>query len=427
MVELQILSRVITEGNYAFLENNYITEDYFKGGQYEEEFNFIINHYKKYGNVPDEGTFTAKFPDIELLSVKESDKYLVSALREEHLFSKLAPVVNKVSKIAKTDANAASEYLMQAIKDLTPNYELGGVNIIADANIRFNNYKNKLDNQDDWYFSSGFAELDAVMHGINRREELLVIFARTNQGKSWILEKMITYIWKQGFNVGYLSPEMSADSIGYRFDTLYKGFSNKDLVWGTTNVDVDEYKGYINDLKKHPNKFIVATPNDFDRQVTVSKLRNWVKQYNLEALAIDGITYLSDERGKRNDSKTISLTNISEDLKLLGMELGIPILLVMQANRTGVVDKDSDDTPELESMRDTDGVAFNATKILSIRQKDDGLLIKLPKNRDGKNGATFKYLWNINVGEFVYTESAESSTAEARRERRNKNIGKDVF
>ena len=431
MVELQIISKILATGDYSIIESNLLTDEYFAGTGWEEEFKFIGDHYKEYGNVPDEATFVAKFKHVKgkLVEVTESDKYLVDTLREEYQFRKLVPIVNEVVKLADQDANAACEYMANAIKTLQPNYSLSGIDLIADGIQRLAHYKERVEKQGDWYFSTGFHELDNVIHGINRREELLVIYARTNQGKSWILEKIITHIWKQGFNVGYLSPEMGPDSIGYRFDTLYKGFSNKDLMWGTKDLNVEEYEAYINELKSHPNKFIVATPQDFDNRVTISKLRKWVKQYNLEAIAIDGITYLSDERGRRNDNKTTSLTNISEDLKLLGMELGIPILVVMQANRAGVVDKDSDNTPELESMRDSDGPAFNATKALSIRQKDDGLLINVSKNREGKVGVTLRYLWNINTGEFIYTEGEDQYTPEERVERRErkKASGKDVF
>lgn len=428
MVELQIISKVIESGDYSFIENNLLTADYFP--KYADEFEFITNHYKKYGNVPDKATFLFHFPEIELVSlVGENDKYLLDTIREQYLYSKAVPVIQHSAELLKTDANAASEFLLQAVKELTPNYSLGGTDIIANADDRLNHLKDRMENQDDWYFSSGFPELDRVIHGIKRGEELIVIFARTNQGKSWVLEKMITHIWKQGYNVGYISPEMSRDSIGYRFDTLYKGFSNSALSWGSKDVNIEEYENYIKELKKQTAKFVVATPaEDFNNYVTVSKLRNFVKQHNIEALAIDGIKYLSDERGRRNDNLTTSLTNISEDLMSLSVELKIPILVVVQANRGGVVDKDSEGTPELESIRDSDGISHNASKVIALRQKDDALDMGLPKNREGKVGVHFKYLWNINVGEFTsVTVDDDAPVAPPERRERKQKSGKDIF
>lgn len=427
MVELQLLSKILSTGNYSILEDNYITSEYFAGTGFEAEFQYIADHHNQYGNVPDKATFLAKFPDIELVDVTESDKYLVDTIREEYLFKKCKPILEKAAELSVKDANAGVEYLMQSMKDLQPNYQLNGVDLIADAEQRLEHYKERVEHQDDWYFSSGFPELDTVIHGIQRGEELMVLFARTNQGKSWVLEKMITHIWRQGFNVGYISPEMGADSIGYRFDTLYKGFSNKDLMWGNKDINLDEYERYIAELKKQQSKFIVATPLDFGNKITVSKLRNFVKQYKLEALAIDGITYMTDERGKRNDNKTTSLTNISEDLMTLSVELGIPILVVVQANRGGVVDNESERNPGLETIRDSDGISHNATKVISLRQKDDSLMMCVEKQRNGKVNCKFKYLWNINIGEFIYTSSDENKTEEVKKREHKQKSGKDVF
>ena len=441
IVELQIISKILKTGNFALVESNGITEDFFKGKKdskgketkgFVDEYRFIKDHVEKYGNVPDTETFLSAFPiykDGGLPDVFESDEFLVDKIREEHLFRQGAPILQRAAEIFLEDANAGVEYMLKALQDLQVNYNLGGTDIIAQADQRLEHLKERIENQDQWYFSSGFPELDTVMHGIKRGEELLVIFARTNQGKSWVLEKMIAHIWKQGFNVGYISPEMGADSIGYRFDTLYKGFSNSNLVWGNKDTDVDAYAQYIDELKEQKNKFVVATPKDFGRTITVSKLRQWVKQQKLEALAIDGITYLTDERGKRNDNKTTSLTNISEDLMSLSVELGIPILVVVQANRNGVIDKDSDGTPELESIRDSDGISHNATKVISLRQKDGGLDLNLPKNREGRVNVRFRYLWNINTGEFIYTENTDTATPEEKAERRErkKATGKDIF
>ena len=436
VIELQFLSRVIATGDYSIIENNAITEDYFKRDKNEEsfvdEFNFIKEHYDKYGNVPDRETFLSRFPvykDGGLPDVSESSKYLVDALREEYTFRKYAPILKKAADIALEDANAGVEYMLQAIKDVQVNYNIGGTNIIADADVRLEHYKDRIDNQENWYFSSGFPEIDQVIHGIKRISELIVVYARTNQGKSWVLEKMIAHIWRLGFNVGYISPEMDEDSIGYRFDTLYKGFSNSDLTWGNTGINIEEYEKYIEDLRQTQTKFIVATPRDFGNRITISKLRNFVKQNNLEALAVDGITYISDERGRRNDNKTTSLTNISEDLMSLSGELGIPIFVVVQANRNGVIDSDTDGTPGLESIRDSDGIAHNASKVFSVRQKDGGMSLCVAKNREGKVGMTFKYLWNINIGEWIYTPDDNNVTEEERVERRErkKESGKDVF
>lgn len=432
MVSLQILSKVLATKDISIIKNNLLTVDYFVG--YENEYNYILQHEKEYGSVPDKATFLSKFPDIELVDVAETDKYLIDTIREEYLYYKSVPIVQKVAELLKSDANAAAEYMISAINDLKPNYELGGTDIIAEAEQRYEQFIERKEHQDEWFFTTGFEELDELIHGIQRTEEFILIFARTNQGKSWILEKICTHVWQLGFNVGYISPEMTPNSIGYRFDTLYKNFSNSGLMWGKQEIENEDYKQYIDTLKERNNKFLVATPKDFDRSITVSKLKNWKEQYGLDLIAVDGIKYMTDERYKRGDNLTTTLTNISEDLMALSNDSGIPILVVAQANRSGVKDEDTDGTPELDTVRDSDGIAQNASKVLSIRQKKDNVLeIGVKKQRFGPVGGKLLYQWDINIGDFAWIPSETDAANFKKRERKVAEIKKsyvdkeDVF
>ena len=741
MIEIQVLSKILNSKDYSLIKKNLLTEDYFE--TYKEEFKFLEEHYNKYKNVPDVSTFLEKFPDFDVIDVTESDKYLVDRIREEHLFSMSAPIMQKASDLYKEDANKAVEYILTQFKNIKPNYGLGGTDIIQDSMRRYEDYIDRKENQEKFYFSTGFKELDQITHGIQRSEEFIVIFARINQGKclekgtkvlmwdgtlkniediivgdkvrtingintvkalhsgksdgykiipikkgknggsgkeftvssnhiltlwktnystqekgeivdikiedylslpfsqrkkyklyrtpgieyptkklkippyilgiwlgdgtsrspeltsidkeiinewekfaningvqmkkrgeityplsnkkgkvnpvlelfrelnvlnnkhipleyltgdrgqrlellaglidtdgwleqvnnaycitqkneklideisrlctslgfkwykkkgfnkkyktyhyslsiygkteeipvrlerkkmrptrtlpmrnpltcsftiekksnieyygfecdgdhrflledgtvthnSWVIQKMCTSVWEQGYNVGYISPEMTAESVGYRFDTLHKNFSNSSLTWGKNEgFDNEAYKQYLAELGKKKNKLIVATLQDFNKRITISKLRNWITQNELDMIAIDGITYLSDERYKKGDNKTTSLTNISEDLMSLSVEMNIPILGVVQANRGGVVEEDSG-TPELETIRDSDGLGMNASKVISLRQKYGILEIGIKKQRNGKVGDTLRYTWNIDTGEFTWIPS----------------------
>ena len=425
MVSLQIISKILATKDSSILEDNLLTRDFFVG--YENEYDFLVQHEKDYGDVPDKATFLSKFPDVELVEVTESDKYLVDTIREEYLYYKSVPVVQKIAELLKTDSNAAAEYMIHAVKELQPTYRLGGTDIISQAEERYKQFKDRKENQDEWFFTTGFEELDDLIHGIQREEELFVIFARTNQGKSWVLEKICTHIWEIGFNVGYISPEMGANSVGYRFDTLHQNFSNRGLMWGKDDIDEEEYLKYINTLKTTKNQFVVATPVDFDRKITITKLRNWVKENKLDILAIDGIKYLSDERYKRGDNLTTSLTNISEDLMALSIELHVPVLVVVQSNRSGVVAEDEDETPDLESIRDSDGISHNASKVLSLRQTKDGVLkMGIKKSRFGSVGGKLNYQWDIDTGEFVHIPAEDDAEPVERTEKKVRDIRKNV-
>lgn len=428
MITLQILNKVIQTGDIQLITKNALTEEYFVG--YEPEFNFIMNHFNKYGKVPDKATFLDKFNDFNLIEVAETDKYLLDTLYEEHLYYKSVEVVQKVAELLKTNANDAVEYLHSQLPNLKIATTSEGTDIIKQADERYQIYLKKMNAKNPWYITTGFEELDDILNGWAKGEELVVLFARTGQGKSWVLAKTLTHAWQIGNRVGYISPEMSPTKIGYRFDTLLKNFSNRNLVWGREEPD---YEQYINDLKTKENPFIVATPLDFQKKVTVTKLKHFCQTNKLDILGIDGITYLTDERYKKGDNKTISLTNISEDLMALSIELGIPILVVVQSNRGGVKDADSEGTPELENIRDSDGIAQNATKVIALRQTGAGLEFGIKKHRDGINGGKLIYYWDIDKGQFNYIPSNEDAVKPEKRQKKADEIknsfndGTDVF
>ena len=152
------------------------------------------------------------------------------------------------------------------------------------------------------------------------------------------------------------------------------------------------------------NQFFVATPRDFRRKVTVSKLRSFIEANKLDILGIDGVSYLSDERKQRGDNKTTGLTNIAEDLMDLSIDLGVPILIVGQSNREGAKD---DEAPDLENIRDSDGIAHNASLVIAAMQKGPGVEMTIRKNRNGVMGGSLTYMWDIDKGIFKYVPNSE--------------------
>ena len=428
MITLQIINKVIQTQDIQLINKNALTEEYFVG--YESEFNFILEHFNKYGKVPDKATFLDNFNEFSFIDVAETDKYLLDTLYEEHLYYKSVEVVQKVAELLKTNANDAVEYLHSQLSNLEIASTSEGTDIISQADERYKTYLEKMNADNPWYITTGFEELDGIVNGWAKGEELVVFFARTGQGKSWVLAKTLSHAWRIGNRVGYISPEMSPTKIGYRFDTLFKNFSNRNLVWGKEEPD---YEGYIKDLKTQEVPFIVATPLDFQKKVTVTKLKHFCQTNKLDILGIDGITYMTDERYKKGDNKTISLTNISEDLTSLSIELGIPILVVVQSNRSGAKDAETEGTPELETIRDSDGIAQNATKVIALRQTGAGLEFGIKKHRDGINGGKLIYYWDIDKGQFNYIPSSEDAVKPERRQKKADEIknsfndGTDVF
>ena len=107
----------------------------------------------------------------------------------------------------------------------------------------------------------------------------------------------------------------------------------------------------------------------------------------------------------------------------LSIELHIPVLVVVQSNRSGVVSEGEDETPDLESIRDSDGISHNASKVLSLRQTKDGILkMGIKKSRFGSVGGKLNYQWDIDSGDFVHIPSEDDAEPVERTERKVKDV-----
>lgn len=405
MKELQIISKVLEEKDLSILLENNINADYFNN--YKQEFLFILEHNSTYNSIPTKETFLEKYPTFELVSSAEKWEYLVEAIKEEYMFSKLARMYKESAEITKDNAYQGYEYIKQVISELENIKSIKTVDIIKDAGERLEEYNERKENSKHKIIKIGLEEMDKKLNGWNMGEELVTIMARTNQGKSWLLLEFLMNAWKQGKRVGLYSGEMSTVQIGYRFDALHKHFSNLDLMRASLK-DTKEYEDYIETLKKSENCFVVITPKDLGHLATVNDIEYLIKKYNLDIVGIDQYSLMEDYRSKKGDPLRVRLGNISADLFNLSLKYKIPVLALSQANRG--VQKNTN--PELEHISESDSIAQNSTKVISINRVNNELTLNVVKNRYGKVGDEFIYLWDIDKGDFKFCRYGKETEKE---------------
>ena len=412
MIQLQALNYIIAKKDTDFL-TLYDEKFYFN---YTDEYKYIRKHFDKFKSVPDISTMLDKFPDFSPMEVTESTNYLSTRLYEEYVYNESVTIINNSSKMFSQDAVKAKEAIVTKLQSLEPPKRSYGVDIIKDAKKRYDILIDKQANKDDYIFSTGLNELDMLLGGIRREEELIVIYARTNNAKTWIAEKLAVSVWEQGHNVGFFSPEMSDTEIGYRFDTLFKNFDNHGITGGIAGFNTDSYKKYINTLiKKDRPLFNVTTPLDFpDKRVTVTEIRKWIDENNLKMIVIDGLQYMTNERSNGRKTTPENLTEIAEDLVLISMEKKIPVIVVLQANRMGARDSSgevSNEAPEIDTIRGSDGISHNATRTISVFKAKDIIKLYISKNRYGEKGQHLYYQYDINNGKFTYVANPKDGLA----------------
>ena len=94
MIQCQVLNKVIADNDTSILVLNNLDKSFFS--DYQNEFLFIKSHLDEYGNAPDQATFLAKFPNFDILEVKESNKYLTEELFKDKRMRSLVKTFNSV-------------------------------------------------------------------------------------------------------------------------------------------------------------------------------------------------------------------------------------------------------------------------------------------------------------------------------------------
>ena len=401
MVQLQALNDMLNNNNIDQYIAQGITQKYFS--EYYDEFNFIVNHYNTYNKVPDWETFLAKFNDFEVVEVLEPVKYIIYNLKEEYLFDQGVKVFKEASAVLEQNAFDGLNNIVAKAQKLLDNTVISeGTNI----NDMVEQKKKDLDHKREMGgmlgISSGMQELDRILNGWLPGEELVTIVGRVNQGKSWLLQKFLTEANKQNKRVLHYSGEMGVLQVAYRNDTLGMNYSNSDLMRGT--IDDYDFERYLSDLEDNKNlpPYRVITPNDLGgKMLNISTLRSLIKKYKPDIVGIDQISLMEDERRLKGDATRTQYTHIAQDLFNLSIEFGIPIIADAQANRNKA-DMDKPENPELADIGESDGIAQNSSRVISLVQTKSGLSLKITKNRYGQNNKKLIYVWDIDRGTFQY-------------------------
>lgn len=393
MIQCQYINKLLRTKDLSTIILNNLNEEFFS--DYKEEWKYIKEHIDKYNTIPDIETFLTKFPDFDIIDVKENINYLIEELYNDRNKRQLAKIFNKVRDLINEDkTEEAIKLYTNAANDIVTSKKIECVDILKDTS-RYDKYIEKTKDFNKYYIKTGFEELDKIIGGWDREEELATIVARPGVGKSWCLQKIAIEAAKQGLTVGLYSGEMTETKVGYRVDTLISNISNTKLIHGNDDIQV-QYKRYIEEL---PNKIKgsikVLTPSMINGIAGVTALRAFIEKEKLDILCIDQHSLLDDDRKARNPIEKAS--NISKDLKTLQVLKKIPIISISQQNRVN-----TENGQTTSHVAQTDRISQDSTILIFLEKKEDILTLNLVKSRDSGNGAKLQYAIDLDKGIFRY-------------------------
>lgn len=210
-------------------------------------------------------------------------------------------------------------------------------------------------------YATGLDNLDAWISGLHPGE-LTVIAARTSQGKSILALQIASHIAKTYGRVHFYSLEMNERSLIQRMMSDQSGFPFWRIKHG--RLSLPEF-----DTVRDKTRAIQLLPMEIfcDGDASVVALRANARQTpDLRLIVIDYLQLMS--LSPKDGNRTEQVTAVCRRLKLLAMDLQVPIILVSQLSRA--VSQSDDKIPKLEHLRDSGGIENNADNVIFIYSPD---------------------------------------------------------
>lgn len=379
--EVQLINRLLDEKDYKgiILDNSVTSNDF---NVCKNEFDYITDFYNKYKSVPDKETFVSKYPNFELFKVTEPTRAIVDEVFENSLFQKAVNIINTSSKLFEVNSTQGAEYLLAHVNELQPKVTVNAVDVMHSYDA-YNVWKDKLENPCSNFVEIPFKELNDILHGFEygHDPELALFLAKSATGKSQVLSMCAEHASKLGYRVGIISPEMSKNQFFMRIVTSRTHISNRALQYG---LPVSGFKEFMDELNASNEHIFISDITDFNNEITLSKVHNFIKANKLDIIFIDGIKYVRPDTLVKGKTESQIQGDVCTSLLGMSNEFKIPVVGVVQARRRpNGKSKEDEDFVDSESVFESYMITQVCTKMVGLQKRDGILQMNISKNRNG--------------------------------------------
>ena len=233
---------------------------------------------------------------------------------------------------------------------------------------------------------TSLSRLDLKLGGGLKGGRFYVIGARPGVGKSALMGNMAVHAVRAGYKALYVSLEMDAREIVTRMISSVSGVTIGKME--SKLLSDDEYLAIAESY--------AIMPGERFRFSTMARTPDAVRRAALKMRAREGvdIVFVDYLQLLHADGKTSgrveAVGEISRSLKLLAMELGIPVVTAAQLNR---VSANTGAEPKLSDLRESGSIEQDADVVILLHAKGENFGVRqvemsVAKNRQGTCGAT---------------------------------------
>ena len=246
--------------------------------------------------------------------------------------------------------------------------------------------------------TSGYAGIDRMTGGF-MPGQLILIGARPAMGKTALSAGMATRAAAAGARVLYVSAEMLAQDVLARAAAavaelpvtaaLRAGYEDDRGQWQPIAGDSAEARRLANAARR-----LKALPlhwDDAPRHTAASirqKARAMRRVGGLDMVVVDYLGRLQpSQRAAGFRNRVIEIGELARDLKMLALELQVPVVLLSQLSRS--LEQRDDKRPVLSDLRDSGEIEQEADIVMFLFREHYYLVNGKPKKRDNEKGESF--------------------------------------
>lgn len=270
---------------------------------------------------------------------------------------------------------------------------------LVTVNTDVNSYLNEIQRRTQFTrpeFRSGFGQLDKLTRGF-QRQNIFVIGAPTNGGKTQFVLSCIHTLIKDGKKVLYFSTEMPQNEIKDRFNALGAKIPLDELRTGYLHREnKDKLVNYLNNTDT--SNFIIS-PEDTP---SIESIRMALQTSKPDIIIVDHIHHIK----LRTDNRRTEIDDFISGLKKLILEKNLPCIVTAQLRRK----EPMNGGPIHYSMHDfkeSGGIENEAGVCLLLCPPDEWTDDKIqhvtayvPKNRHGRREVRFMLDFDTAIPEF---------------------------
>jgi len=218
---------------------------------------------------------------------------------------------------------------------------------------------------------TGLTDLDEKLGGLHK-SDLVIIAGRPSMGKTALATNIAYHAAKNiqlkstKSSVAFFSLEMSSEQLSTRILSEQSRIKSNDIRRGkATEEELSRYIETSRDIYDLP-LYIDETP-----AITISTLSNRARRikrlFGLSLIVVDYIQLMRTS-SKRNDGRVQEISEITQGLKALAKELGVPVLALSQLSRA--VEQRDDKKPQLADLRESGSIEQDADVVLFVFREE---------------------------------------------------------